>query len=100
MSDEWVDPYESGQLFGSQEVLSEPTPWFAADSFNNRAHREARAGNRYYCPSCGEVHHAYCSPVKGWVVGDHVRCLPAEGKDYYYARCPGGSIDKDKDKAP
>jgi hypothetical protein len=102
MSDyEWRDPWDSPQLWGEEQER-----WCSVEELNDRARearlqREARKASRYYCPACGEVGYGFHSPVRGWVVESHTRCLPAEGRhDYYYERCPGGRIDPKKDKAP
>jgi hypothetical protein len=52
--------------------------------------------HRYYCPTCGEVAYGYPTYKGIYRVDDHAK-WSEEGR---YRRCPGGFIDKDKDKAP
>lgn len=97
---EWQDPWDSPQLFSTPEVQDS---WYTSNEHMEeiRQQRAARMASRYYCPTCGEVSYGYRSPIRGWVVDDHVKCVAAEGKnDYFYRRCPGGKIDETKDKAP
>lgn len=94
---EWQDPWESPQLFSAPELLEDPE--FTRARIQER--HAARMASRYYCPVCGEVQFGYRSPIQGWVVDSHVKCVPTEGRqEYFYKRCPGGRIDKEKDKAP
>lgn len=97
MSEQWQDPWESPQLFAAEQEQ-----WCSREELNERrTQRAARMASRYYCPTCGEVAHGYRSPIQGWVVDSHTKCIPAEGRhDYLYRRCPGGKIDKEKDRAP
>lgn len=104
MSDyEWRDPWDSPQLFAAEQ---EQQTWYSREELDSRmeemrTQRAARMASRYYCPTCGEVAYGYQSHLKGFIVDSHVKCVPAEGRhDYVYRRCPGGPIDKIKDKAP
>jgi hypothetical protein len=103
MSEQWQDPWDSPQLWAEEQ---ERERWYTREELNDRmeelrVQRAARMASRYYCPVCGEVGYGYKSHLKGWVVDNHTRCLPAEGRhEYYYQRCPGGKIDPAKDKAP
>jgi len=82
------------------------TDWFETDEEYRRRVNEALAlstdrrhllaEQRYYCPICGEVAYGYNNFGRGWVVDPHAKWRE-EGR---YETCPGGRVDKDKDKAP
>jgi hypothetical protein len=55
-------------------------------------------GPRWYCPACGEVKYAATGPlrVKSHWTGSSTVSPEAKLR----RRCPGGPVDREKDRAP
>jgi hypothetical protein len=56
-------------------------------------------GPKYYCPGCGEVRHTEAMGplrIKTHLTGSS----SVRTEDDLRRRCPGGPVDREKDKAP